>query len=37
MKKLLLTALLAGTAIIGITAPTMAKDLGDSVFSKERF
>lgn len=37
MKKILLTALLAGTAIMGASAPALAKDLGDSVFSKERF
>lgn len=37
MKKLTLMALLAGTAIFGASAPAVAKDLGDSVFAKERF
>lgn len=37
MKKLTLLTLLAGTAFMGLTAPAVAKDLGDSVFAKERF
>lgn len=37
MKKLLLIALLTGTAMVGVSSPSVAKDLGDSVFSKERF
>lgn len=36
MSKLLLTALLAGTGLAAVSAPAMAKDLGDT-WSKERF
>lgn len=37
MKKLTLTALLMASTFGVATAPAIAKDLGDSVFSKERF
>jgi len=37
MKKLLTLSLIAATAALAVSTPTIAKDLGDSAFSKERF
>lgn len=37
MKKLCLMALLAGVSLCGVSGEVAAKDLGDSLLSKERF